>query len=80
MAGSAVWQQYRSGGIERIRNYCEADSANTYLLYLRFQLLRGAFDVAHYKRECGLFRSVLERQKEPHWREFLERWDDPLAR
>jgi len=80
MAGSAVWQQYRAGGIERIRNYCEADSANTYLLYLRFQLLRGAFDAANYKRECALLRTALEKQKEPHWREFIERWTDPLAR
>ena len=80
MEGSAVWEQYRNGAIAQIRNYCEADSANTYLLFLRFQLLRGVFDRAHYRRECALLRGVLEKQKEPHWREFLERWNDPLAR
>jgi predicted PolB exonuclease-like 3'-5' exonuclease len=80
MAGGAVWEQYRGGGIERIRNYCEADSANTYLLYLRFQLLRGVLDPGNYKRECALLRAALEKQKEPHWPEFLERWNDPLAR
>jgi predicted PolB exonuclease-like 3'-5' exonuclease len=80
MEGGAVWQQYQSGEIERIRNYCEADSANTYLLFLRFQLLRGVLDRARYKRECTLVRTTLEKLKEPHWREFLERWSDPLAR
>ncbi|MGE5128103.1 MAG: 3'-5' exonuclease [Sphingomonadaceae bacterium] len=80
MEGGAVWQQYQGGEIERIRNYCEADSANTYLLFLRFQLLRGVLDRAQYKRECTLVRSTLEKLKEPHWREFLERWGDPLAR
>jgi predicted PolB exonuclease-like 3'-5' exonuclease len=80
MEGGAVWQQYQGGEIERIRNYCEADSANTYLLFLRFQLLRGVLDRAHYKRECALVRTTLEKLKEPHWREFLERWGDPLAR
>jgi len=79
IGGGAVWEQYRRGGIEAIRNYCEADSANTYLLYLRFQLLRGAFDAAQYRRECVLLRTWLEKQKAPHWREFLERWNDPLA-
>ena len=52
----------------------------TYLLYLRFQLLRGVFDAANYRRECALLRAELEKLKEPHWREFLERWTDPLAR
>ncbi|MGA8048828.1 MAG: 3'-5' exonuclease [Burkholderiales bacterium] len=80
MEGGAVWEQYRNGAIMQIRNYCEVDSANTYLLYLRFQLLRGALDRVQYKRECALLRGALEKQKEPHWREFLERWTDPLAR
>jgi predicted PolB exonuclease-like 3'-5' exonuclease len=80
MEGSAVWEQYRNGAIAQIRNYCEVDSANTYLLFLRFQLLRGVFDRAHYRRECAVLRGVLEKQKEPHWGEFLERWIDPLAR
>jgi predicted PolB exonuclease-like 3'-5' exonuclease len=74
MQGSAVWEQFREGQIGRIRDYCEADCANTYLLYLRFQLLRGALDAGEYRRECELLRALLEKQKEPHWREFLAGW------
>lgn len=78
MHGSAVWEAFRSGGIARIRSYCEADTANTYLLYLRYQLLRGAIDLAHFRRECAAFREVLAKLSVPHWEEFLSRWNDPL--
>ena len=78
LSGAAVWDEFRAGGIQRIRNYCEADTANTYLLYLRYQKLRGALGPDDYRRECGLLRAVLEKLALPHWQEFLARWQDPL--
>lgn len=75
--GAAVWETYLAGGIARIRDYCEADCANTYLLFLRFQLLRGVFTKSHYGKESALLRSHLQKQKQPHWQEFLKRWNDP---
>jgi 3'-5' exonuclease len=74
MAGAAVWEHYRKGEIRRIRDYCEADCANTYLLYLRFQLQRGALTKEHYLQECNLLKAYLEKQNLPHWREFLSLW------
>jgi predicted PolB exonuclease-like 3'-5' exonuclease len=74
MDGAAVWGAYRAGGIAEIRAYCEADSANTYLLWLRYQQLRGVLDEANYARECGLLRAHLETSGAPHWKEFLARW------
>jgi hypothetical protein len=65
---------YLEGRIAGIRDYCEADTANTYLLYLRFQKLRGALSEAQYETECALLRGALQKQKAPHWREFLSRW------
>ena len=67
---NAVWESYRRGEFAAIRNYCEADCVNTYLLFLRFQLMRCVFDAARYAEECA----VLEKRAEPHWREFLELW------
>ena len=72
--GAAVWDEFRAGGIQRIRSYCEADTANTYLLYLRFQKLRGVLTPDQYRKECALLRGVIEKRPEPHWREFLSRW------
>ena len=74
MDGSQVWQAFQDAKIVDIRNYCETDTANTYLLYLRFQLMRGAFDEARYRRECDLVRSTLEKSTGPQWREFLAAW------
>ena len=79
MDGSKVWDAYQRGEIIDIRNYCETDTANTYLADLRFQLLRGAFDEARYQREIDLVRSSLERTEAPHWRAFLAAWPQQLA-
>jgi 3'-5' exonuclease len=74
VGGGAVWDSYRAGRLEAIRNYCEADTLNTYLLYLRFQLMRCAYTWERYESECQLVRATLERRPEPHWREFLSLW------
>jgi len=74
MDGSQVWGAYLGGKLREIRGYCETDAANTYLLYLRFQLLRGVFDASQYQRETALLRATLEKSAETHWREFLEAW------
>lgn len=75
--GSQVWEAYLGGRIEEIRNYCETDALNTYLLYLRYQLVRGAFDESRYARECDVVRGVLGKSRDSHWREFLAAWRVP---
>lgn len=74
IGGGAVWESYRAGRLDSIRNYCEADTANTYLLFLRFQLMRCAYTPERYESECALLRATLEKRPEPHWREFLSLW------
>ena len=74
VGGAAVWDSYRAGKIEAIRNYCEADTVNTYLLFLRFQLMRCAYSAERYEAECQLLRAALDKRPEPHWREFLSLW------
>jgi predicted PolB exonuclease-like 3'-5' exonuclease len=74
MDGSKVWEAYQAGQIVAIRNYCETDVANTYLLFQRFQWVRGFLDEAQYRRECDLVRATLAKSPEPHWREFLAGW------
>lgn len=74
MDGSKVYDAFRRGEIEAIRNYCETDVANTYLLYLRFQLIRGNLDPQAYDREVAMFRSWLAEQPSVHWKEFAAAW------
>jgi predicted PolB exonuclease-like 3'-5' exonuclease len=75
MDGSEVWEHYRKGGIGAIRDYCETDVVNTYLLYLRFQLMRCVHTAERHAGELALLRGTLEKRAEPHWREFLKLWN-----
>jgi 3'-5' exonuclease len=74
MDGSKVWDAYKNGEIEAIRNYCETDVANTYLVFLRFQLMRGLLNQESYKKEIELVKNTLETYKVNHWQEFLAAW------
>ena len=74
LEGSQVWQAWQDGNIAQIRGYCEADVANTYLVYLRFQLMRGALAPDKYQQEIDFVRASLGKSSDPHWREFLELW------
>jgi predicted PolB exonuclease-like 3'-5' exonuclease len=74
MDGSQVWRAFQAGEIAAIRNYCETDVVNTYLVFLRFQFMRGLFDNEQYQRECELVRFTLSKSSEPHWQEFLAHW------
>jgi len=74
MSGAKVWEAYQAGEIEAIRNYCETDVLNTYLIYLRFELIRGHLDPARYEAECERVRESLAREGKPHLDAFLQAW------
>jgi predicted PolB exonuclease-like 3'-5' exonuclease len=75
MDGSQVWDAFQSGEIIAIRNYCETDVVNTYLMFLRFQFLRGILDDEQYLYENELVRTTLKKSTEPCWKEFLNQWE-----
>jgi len=79
MDGSQVYPAYKRGELTAIRAYCETDVANTYLLYLRFQLIRGALDRDGYDREVAAFRHWLGEQQAPHWKEFSAAWPETAS-
>lgn len=74
MDGSKVWDAYKNGEIGAIRDYCETDVANTYLVFLRFQLMRGLLSQQRYEEEVQLVRDTLQGYGFPHWQEFLAAW------
>lgn len=82
MDGSQVWPAFRDGRLAEIRDYCETDVANTWLMYCRFQLMRGRLDRIAYAAEVSLLReqvSTLAQAGAKHWREFLDAWPEPPA-
>jgi 3'-5' exonuclease len=74
MDGSQVYPAFLEGKLEEIRRYCETDVMNTWLLYCRFQKMRGGFTGAEHERELALARESLTASDEPHWVEYLAAW------
>jgi predicted PolB exonuclease-like 3'-5' exonuclease len=76
MDGSQVWPAWQAGRIAEIRGYCETDVANTWLLFCRFQLLRGHWSPERYQEEIALTRSALAglAAEHEHWRQFVAAW------
>ena len=74
MDGSQVHAAFLDGKLEDIRRYCETDVMNTYLLYCRFQKMRGGFTAAEYEREEMFVRETLGAIDESHWVEYLAAW------
>ena len=76
MDGSQVYPQYLDGKLEDIRRYCETDVMNTYLVYCRFQKMRGGLTEAEYEQEIGFVKETLGNlaPAEPHWDEYLRAW------
>jgi hypothetical protein len=49
---------------------------NTWLIYLRFEFMRGNLDAAGLQREFALVRETLAGMGMPHLDEFLEAWPE----
>ncbi len=74
-SGAQVWDAYVAGDLARIRQYCETDVLNTYLIYLRFELMRARFTRERYAEEVARVKELLRAGKEPHLLEFLGAWE-----
>ena len=75
MDGSQVWGAYQRGELQNIRDYCETDVMNTYLVFLRFQLMRGSLNKAGYDAEEKVVREFLQANAGvAHWKAFGEAW------
>jgi predicted PolB exonuclease-like 3'-5' exonuclease len=72
--GSQVWSLYQEGRLQEIRDYCETDVVNTYLVYCRYQLLRGRLTRDAYDAEIALVRTSLQTIDAPHWRDYMSLW------
>ena len=75
MSGAGVWDTWLANDIAAIRDYCETDVLNTYLIYLRFELMRGQLDRNGYTSECRLVQQQLEAANKAHFSEFLKAWE-----
>lgn len=75
MDGSKVFDTWLDGGIEAIRNYCETDVINTYLVYLRFELMRGRLNADECDAAIARLKTYLREEGKAHFSEYLDAWE-----
>lgn len=71
MDGARVWEAWQQGRQAEIRDYCETDVVNTYLVYNRFRRLTGDLNAEEELAEADFVRRQLAAIEAPHWAEFL---------
>jgi len=76
--GAKVSDMHDEGRIKEIRDYCETDVLNTYLVYLRHMQHRGEISTASYNDSIGEVISMIDSSKDqrPHLDEFFAAWND----
>jgi hypothetical protein len=74
-SGADVWDAWLRGEIVGIRRYCETDVLNTWLVFLRFEYMRGRLGAERLEQELDRVRGLLGSATEPHFAEFLRAWE-----
>jgi predicted PolB exonuclease-like 3'-5' exonuclease len=79
IAGEDVEYLYRQGRQKEINQYCMTDALQTYLLFLRVELLRGRLNTSGYQTAVAATRENLSQRAasagpDNFLSEFLNRW------
>lgn len=74
LSGDRVWDEWRQGRLGAVRDYCETDVLNTWLIYLQFEQLRGRRNAREVAAEQQLVVDTLRADGRPHLAEFLAAW------
>lgn len=74
--GSMVTELFDQNRLQEIRDYCETDVINTYLLYLTYQHHNGSMSRDSFVKCKKSLEEFLEKNAEnkSHFREFLNEW------
>jgi hypothetical protein len=75
IGGAKVWDAVKAGRLGAVRDYCECDALNTYLIALRFEVLRGIMTAEELAAEHAVVREALVRDGRAHLAEFVAAWD-----
>ena len=76
--GGKVSEMYDEGKIKEIKDYCETDVLNTYLVYLRYMQHRGELSRINYNKAIDDVLMLIENEGSGrvHLKEFHEAWKD----
>ena len=74
IGGAEVWSAFIQGKQQEICDYCEIDVLNTFLIFLRFQLMRGVLSSADEQKHRELLCAYLTQENRPHFNNYLAEW------
>ncbi len=75
--GSKVFSMFDKGQLKQIRNYCETDVLNTYLVYLHLMNHMCKISEQSFELSISEIKTFLEESSDKeHWREFNAQWDN----
>ncbi len=78
--GSKVWEAVKEGRITDVSRYCEFDIINTYRVWLRHELFRGALSKASYEAsEADLMAYITTRLEDRPHLKFMVGRTEPAA-
>jgi hypothetical protein len=75
MAGDKVAEYFLTGKFAEIRNYCETDVLNTYLIFLQFEKMRGHISGEALNQLHMRLKDSLQQENKPHLTDFLAAWN-----
>lgn len=75
MSGADVWDKYQQGALDEIRQYCETDVLNTYLVYCHFELIRGRSSPDLLTQRVLRVKKLLRESDQAHLQDFLKVWE-----
>ncbi len=76
--GSKVAEMIDGGEVDAVREYCETDVLNTYLVYLRTMQHRGMMNMEGHDRAVADIISMIKNEgvTRPHLMEFMNAWGE----
>lgn len=76
--GGKVTEMFDNKQLKEIRDYCETDVLNTYLVYLRYQHHRGDMSTEAHNQAVGDVLSLIQNEGEErkHLAEFFTAWEE----
>ena len=75
VSGDQVWDLYLEGRIEDIRNYCEHDVLNTYLIFIHYQAMIGKITNDELSTRIHSLKKLLLDTEKQHFQLFLSAWE-----
>ena len=75
VSGEQVWDLYLESRIEEVRNYCDHDVLNTYLIFIHYQAMIGKINNREYSSKMQSLKKLLSDSDKHHFKLFLSAWE-----